>query len=656
MFDLKNSIHFKDIKKQIYPYKYYTDENIVSNVGIINDACEIENWSESEKQEFIECVDKSQSRINETQFDMRKYCEFYLKHDVDVMDEGLKIFQRFLKKELKIDMNDYLTISSLGFDFLKIDCLTKIKNLFELGGHVKDFISKARYGGRCMTAWNLKWNVKDIRIGDFDAVSLYPSAMSRLYIATGKPIPIKQENLDFEWLQKNATDYFVDVEIMKIGKKYPFSLVVAKTKRGNEYTNSHIHPEFITDSTEAKLKNYGIKYSESGNIINCYSQIELEDLINFQKVEFKIIRGYNYTDDRDLSIQNSVRKLFKMRFDLQNEKQVDGSIRKNPLESIIKLLMNSLFGKSIQKTTKKQTHYKRKTELNSFCIKNYNQLVSTQELRDDLYEVITRQDIDNQFNLVQLGVNILSMSKRIMNEVMCLAHDLGIRIFYQDTDSMHIELDGINPTTGKFERDYLLNHLSSEYEKIYNRKLIGSDLGQFHSDFEKIGGSNKTPWSKEAFICGKKFYCDRLVDEDGNEGIFFRGKGIKQESFKEKAYELYKEKSTENKLNYHDYCKSKQIINDISDIYSRVFYNETKVEHMNNELKSQMTFSLVTAKNPCFKYDKLTVRTENIFTRIVTFIGRIGDVNEYFNYTNDSSIYHQNKSTYEYTEDSEDNQ
>ena len=54
----------------------------------------------------------------------------------------------------------------------------------------------------------------------------------------------------------------------------------------------------------------------------------------------------------------------------------------------------------------------------------------TQELRDDLCEVITRQDIDNQFNLVQLGVNILSMSKRIMNEVMCLANDLNIRKFY----------------------------------------------------------------------------------------------------------------------------------------------------------------------------------------------------------------------------------
>lgn len=31
------------------------------------------------------------------------------------------------------------------------------------------------------------------------------------------------------------------------------------------------------------------------------------------------------------------------------------------------------------------------------------------------------------------------MSKRITNEVMCLALDIGCHIYYQDTDSMHIE-------------------------------------------------------------------------------------------------------------------------------------------------------------------------------------------------------------------------
>ena len=35
------------------------------------------------------------------------------------------------------------------------------------------------------------------------------------------------------------------------------------------------------------------------------------------------------------------------------------------------------------------------------------------------------------------------MSKRVMNEVMCLAEDNELGIKYQDTDSMHIEMDDI---------------------------------------------------------------------------------------------------------------------------------------------------------------------------------------------------------------------
>ena len=72
------------------------------------------------------------------------------------------------------------------------------------------------------------------------------------------------------------------------------------------------------------------------------------------------------------------------------------------------------------------------------------------------------------------GVSVLSMSKRIMNEVMCLAEDLGINIYYQDTDSMHIEHDKIQM-------------LASEYKQIYHRELIGEDIiGCFHNDFDEL--------------------------------------------------------------------------------------------------------------------------------------------------------------------------
>ena len=78
-----------------------------------------------------------------------------------------------------------------------------------------------------------------------------------------------------------------------------------------------------------------------------------------------------------------------------------------------------------------------------------------------------------------LGIHVLSMSKRIMNEVMCLAFDIGCHIYYQDTDSMHIEKND-------------LNMLATEFKKKYDRELIGTDLGQFHSDFP-LNGHNDMP-------------------------------------------------------------------------------------------------------------------------------------------------------------------
>lgn len=35
------------------------------------------------------------------------------------------------------------------------------------------------------------------------------------------------------------------------------------------------------------------------------------------------------------------------------------------------------------------------------------------------------------------------MSKRIMNEVMCFAEDLALKMCYQDTGSMHIDYDEV---------------------------------------------------------------------------------------------------------------------------------------------------------------------------------------------------------------------
>ena len=72
-----------------------------------------------------------------------------------------------------------------------------------------------------------------------------------------------------------------------------------------------------------------------------------------------------------------------------------------------------------------------------------------------------------------------------MNEVKCLAYDIGCHIYYQDTDSFMIERDG-------------LPKLSIEFNKQQNCELIGEQLGQFHCDFPSINNHKEIPWSIEA--------------------------------------------------------------------------------------------------------------------------------------------------------------
>ena len=126
---------------------------------------------------------------------------------------------------------------------------------------------------------------------------------------------------------------------------------------------------------------------------------------------------------------------------------------------------------------------------------------------------------------------VLSMSKRIMNEVMNIATDNNIKIYYQDTDSMHIERSKVSL-------------LESKYYEKYNKVLKGENLGNFHGDFamkddngKKINGNI---YAIRSIFLGKKSYIDHLkaewTDKDGLKHTKYdyhiRLKGITAEGIK----------------------------------------------------------------------------------------------------------------------------
>ena len=161
--------------------------------------------------------------------------------------------------------------------------------------------------------------------------------------------------------------------------------------------------------------------------------ITLEDLIEFQLIEFKLIRGYYWDGKRDYRVQQVIKELFNKR-KMYKEQH-------NNLQQIYKLTMNSCYGKNLEHPVDKDYKYLHEgDELDKFWLKNYNKIVDDVKIANsDIHAVRTLKPIDKHFNFSLFGIQVLSMSKRIMNEVMCLAYDIGCHIYYQDTDSMHIE-------------------------------------------------------------------------------------------------------------------------------------------------------------------------------------------------------------------------
>ena len=59
----------------------------------------------------------------------------------------------------------------------------------------------------------------------------------------------------------------------------------------------------------------------------------------------------------------------------------------------------------------------------------------------------------SHYKYVHCGVEILSMSKRIMNKVFSCADNIGVRIYYQDTDSIHLNYDDVDKVVKRYKEN-----------------------------------------------------------------------------------------------------------------------------------------------------------------------------------------------------------
>jgi exonuclease VII small subunit len=538
--DFPESFKLGDVVKEVMPYDLYNKENIEKRYLNIQNVL-INYINEKDKEQFLNNITKWKLQDGDY-YDIIMYSIRYCMIDCNILEQGYNKFRTWMLECVNIDIDNKLTIASLAHEyFIKQGCYNGV---YQISGVPQIFIQGTVVGGRTMVSENKKISIEE-KINDFDAVSLYPSAMERMDgFLKGKPKVIKEHTYDFISKQDG---YFVDIIINSVGIKRKFPLMSLKNNDGIRiFTNDMIGKTIRVD-----------KYT-------------LEDLITFHNITFTIVRGYYFNDGFNTKIKDTIRFLFNER--LIKKKQG------NPIQEVYKLIMNSGYGKSIMKPIDSETKiFDDVKRFKTFLSRNYNWVKEFTYFGDKV-KVKCIKPINHHYNIAHVGSMILSMSKRIMNEVMCSAEDSNIDLYYQDTDSIHI-------------KDSDISILSSIYRNKYNKDLIGKGLGQFHSDFQMNGC--KDIIANNSIFLGKKCYIDRL------EGINSKG---------------------EKEIDYH--IRMKGIPNSVVLYTSKKLGYDNAFEMYKDLYKGKkIEFDLTNDGSKCnFKMNKdYSVETLEVFKRVICF-------------------------------------
>ena len=562
-----------DVKKEIMPYDLYTEENVTSRFIALEDCLAF--VKEEEKKEYLANCERWDC-LSEGFVDILKYSGEYCYMDCITLRDGYNCFRKLVKEAVNLDILNYLTLASMSHDYnVRQGCYDGV---LQMSGIPRAFIQRCIVGGRTMCGENRAHHIKDKELADFDAVSLYPSAMAIMDgFLIGKPKIIKT------FQPEKYDGYFICIKVTKVGKHQHFPLLSYKTEKGiRQFSNDMVDKIIYID------------------------KIGLEDAVRFQHIEYEFINGYYYDEGHNNKINDVAKYLYTQRKKYKDELNYEGVvypnqrafenafpnldydllveneqiIEGNALQLVFKELMNSGYGKSYMKPIDSDNTYVPVEQMDLFINRNYNSIKEATLLANNKsYKVSVSKQVDIHFNNAHVGVEILSMSKRIMNEVMCLAEDLGMYLYYQDTDSIHIDNSQIE-------------ELATAFKSKYGRELIGKNMGQFHTDFDMKKAKKHAPIvAIESIFLGKKCYIDKLqsVDKVGKtiNDYHIRMKGVPCGSIKHKAE--------------HEYD------NDIMKIYKSLYDGD------------KISFDLIAVK-PKFELCKnMNIITKTSFDRMIGF-------------------------------------
>jgi len=474
-------------EKDVCPYGVYTITNILRQHIPVKEC--LVYLKPSQHKLFLDMVERVDA-MSDRGVDIIKYGMAYCVKDVEVLEAGYNKYRKLvLKVNPKIDINNFLTLASMAQEhFVSTKCYDGI---YKIGGIARNFLQKFVVGGRTMLNSNKVQTPEGYGVV-YDARSLYPTAMKfmgangKKGILNGKPKIIEEKNLKLDWLEKQD-GYFVLVNVLSVGIKREFPIL--------SYIDEKSGVRIFSNEMEGKLV--------------YVDRFTLEDFIEFQDGKVEFIQGYFFDEGRNNTICDEINRVYETR----SAKKKAGC----PTQLIYKLFMNSAYGKTIMKAGNTRTIYRAKDEIENYISKNFDALKSCHyNNTKERARIEEWCSVSEHFSSPQVGSEILSYSKRVMNRLMCCAEDNGIKIFYQDTDSIHMRFEDV----AKLKKAYLEKAKIKKYDCMV---LDGEALGNFHIDLESDIVNNRAKElnlkegkdydlvSQNALFLNKKDYCESMI-------------------------------------------------------------------------------------------------------------------------------------------------
>lgn len=491
-------------EKEIMPYGAYNSATVLESSLEIQFAVQHLKCP-ADEDEFVENIRKWECGLEGGRFDHLKYSKIYCEIDCVVLAQGWSVFRGWLIEATGLDINDYISLPSLVKAYLrKTGCFDGV---VEISGMVRKFIQKGVVGGRTMLANNTPSAYVspdgDTGLTDLDARGLYGSSFVKMQgFLIGAPKLITPEMIKYSMVEE-MSGFFAEIRIDSKRFDLDFPLFNELVKGVRNFSNDMVGKTIIID------------------------KVGLSELIEQHGITYTILRGYFFDQGHNTKINDVMKHLIEQR---QIKKQ-----EKNPIERIYKLLCNSGYGLLTTKAYEfKRMFFATEAECRH-CIEYNSNLVRGFQQVGCNWEVDLYIGTCGFFNYCHIATEVLSVSKKIMNSVMCLADVNGIDIYYQDTDSMHLKLDDVA-------------RLEQLYKDKYGVDMLGKGIGEFDVDF-KVDDPEQDPLypvrSVVSLFCAKKVYYDRLKyrvkSGEFRYAIHKRMKGVPELCVDKRANELFGE-------------------------------------------------------------------------------------------------------------------